>query len=275
MFNIFKKKKSDLLVTTSTGELCLPVRIYYKIHNTRLLKKALRKLKCIQFTEEDDNCFTIFYCKEAKKLNLASHYQSVPKEFYPTPVADCNIKTGSTLHIDTNSLRRAVELIDFLVKNISSNLMEVIAFANMNKAFTVKEGEEFKGFSPQDYNNVFDNVACDEDRGLYDKINALDLSSDHTTEQAVNLKSQVLELFVSIVEQEEGENYPDAEKISIKYNRADHHQLMNMLVLRATIKENVAHAHFEGNKNYTSLDAMQEIMDRIDLDESQGLSTNL
>lgn len=48
-----------------------------------------------------------------------------------------------------------------------------------------------------------------------------------------------------------------------------------MLVLRATIKENVAHAHFEGNKNYTSLDAMQEIMDRIDLDESQGLSTNL
>jgi hypothetical protein len=145
----------------------------------------------------------------------------------------------------------------------------------MNKAFTVKEGEEFKGFSSQDYNNVFDNVACDEDRGLYDKINALDLSSDHTTEQAVNLKSQVLELFVSIVEQEEGENYPDAEKISIKYNRADHHQLMNMLVLRATIKENVAHAHFEGNKNYTSLDAMQEIMDRIDLDESQGLSTNL
>jgi hypothetical protein len=50
---------------------------------------------------------------------------------------------------------------------------------------------------------------------------------------------------------------------------------MNMLTLRATIKENVAHAHFEGNKNYTSLDAMQEIMDRIDLDESQGLSTNL
>ena len=255
--------------------MCLPVRIYYKIHNTRLLKKALRKLKCIQFTQEDDNCFTIFYCKEAKKLNLASHYQSVPKEFYPVPVADCNIKIGSTLYIDTNSLRRAVELIDFLVKNISSNLMEVIAFANMNKAFTVKEGEDFKGFSPQDYNNAFDNLVCNEDRGLYDKIMALDLYSNHTREQEVYLQSQILELFVSMVEQEEGDNYPDAEKISIKYNRADHGQLINMLVLRATIKENVAHAHFEGNKNYTSLDAMQEIMDRMDLDESQDLSTNL
>jgi hypothetical protein len=69
MFNIFRKKKPDLLITTSTGELCLP-----------------------QFTEEDDNCFTVFYCKEAKKLNLAAHYQNVPKEFYPVPVADCNIR---------------------------------------------------------------------------------------------------------------------------------------------------------------------------------------
>lgn len=269
MFNIFKKKKQDILITTSTGELCLPVRVYYKIHNTRLLRKALRKLKCIQFTEEDDNWFTIFYCKEAKKLNLASHYQSVPKEFYPVPVANCNIKTDSTLYVDTNSLRRAVVLIDFLVKNIPCNLIEIIAFANMNKASTIKEGDEFKGFSSEDYNNVFDNLVCNEDRELYDKIIALGLFGYITREQEVNFKSKVPELFASIVEQEEGENYPDAEKMSIKYNRAGHHQLMNMLTLRATMKENIAHAHFEGNKNYTSLDAMLEIMDRMDLDESQ------
>jgi hypothetical protein len=48
---------------------------------------------------------------------------------------------------------------------------------------------------------------------------------------------------------------------------------MNMLTLRATIKENVAHAHFEGNKNYTSLDAMQEIMDRINLCHFSKLSS--
>ena len=216
MFNIFKKKKQDILITTSTGELCLPVRVYYKIHNTRLLRKALRKLKCIQFTEEDDNWFTIFYCKEAKKLNLAS----------------CNIKTDSTLYVDTNSLRRAVVLIDFLVKNIPCNLIEIIAFANTNKASTIKEGDEFRGFSSEDYNNVFDNLVCNEDRELYDKIIALGLFGYITREQEVNFKSKVPELFASIVEQEAGENYPDAEKISIKYNRADHHQLMNMLVLR-------------------------------------------
>jgi hypothetical protein len=265
MFNIFRKRKPDLLITTSTGELCLPVRVYYKIHSTRLLKKALKKLKCIQFTEEDDNCFTIFYCKEAKKLNLASHYQSVPKEFYPVPVADCNIRVGSILHVDTNSLRRAVELIDFLVKNIPSNLIEVIAFASMNKAFTVKEGEEFKGFAPQDYNNVFDSVVCDEDRGLYDKIMALEPSSHCTTEQSANFKSKVLELVVSFTEESEGKNYPEAEKISIKYNRANHYELINMLAFRATIKENVAYKHFEGYKDYTSLDAIQEIIESMDI----------
>jgi hypothetical protein len=262
MFNVFKKKSADILITTSTEELCLPVRVYYKIHNTSLLKKALKKLKCIQSVEYDSNRFTIFYCKEAKKLNLATHYQDVPKEFYPVPLADCSITTGSILHIDTNSLRRAVELTDFLIKNIPYTLIEIISFAHMNKVSTVKEGEEFKGFSPQDYNNIFNNVICDDDLGLYDKVKAVALSSNLTTEQEGDLKKQALELATAFSERDKSKNYPDTEKILIKYTRANHHALINMLAFRAMIKENVAHKRFEGNKDYTLLNAIQAIMDQ-------------
>ena len=39
MLDIFKKKSQTEIVTTLTDELYLPTRVYYKIHNTPLLKK--------------------------------------------------------------------------------------------------------------------------------------------------------------------------------------------------------------------------------------------
>ena len=56
-------------------------------------------------------------------------------------------------------------------------------------------------------------------------------------QQSANFKSKVLELVVSFTEESEGKNYPEAEKISIKYNRANHYELINMLAFRATINK--------------------------------------
>ena len=89
MFDFLKKKddKNKLqepkLIMTTTEELLMPVRLYYTIHNKKSLIKALRKLKCVLFSEKDDNHFIISYHKEAKKFNLAVPYQEVPKELYP------------------------------------------------------------------------------------------------------------------------------------------------------------------------------------------------
>jgi hypothetical protein len=76
MFDIFKKKLQEpKLIMTSTEELFMPVRLYYKLHNKKSLIKALRKLKCVLFSEDDDNHFIISYHKEAKKIDLAVPYQ--------------------------------------------------------------------------------------------------------------------------------------------------------------------------------------------------------
>lgn len=275
MFNIFKKEIRDVLITTTTGELFIPTRVYYKIHNLHLFKKALRKLKCIQFLEEDSNCFTIAYYKEAKKLNLATHYQDVPEELYPISLANCCIKTNSVLHMDSRSLKRAIELINFLVKHIPSNLIEVISFAHMNKLSSVKDQSECEGLLSQDYNTLFDDVICDEDHGLYDKIKSLDSSDDLTAEQINNLKSKALEAAATFIEEEERNNYPDAEKFSIKYDRANHRELIYMLTLKAIVKEKVAYKHYEGYKDYTSLDAIEELINQTDSSKSPDLSTNL
>jgi hypothetical protein len=263
MLDILQKKNQSNIVTTLTDELYLPARVYYKIHNTPLLKKTLRKLKCIQFYEEDPNCFSIFYYKEAKKLDLAIHYQEIEEGFYPLSIAECIIRSNSILHVDTESSRRAIELMGFLEKNIPYNLIEIISFAHMNKAFTSNEDEDFDGFSQQDYDNAFDDLVCNDKHGVSDQMKeALDLdpSIDLPTDQE---KKEIIDDFLG---QYERENYPDAEKLSIEYNRANYHYILNILALRSVIKENVAYKHFEGHQNYTSLDAIQEIIDRDNSD---------
>ena len=39
----------ETIVYTTTGELFMSVRLYYKIHNQCLLIKTLNKLKCVEF----------------------------------------------------------------------------------------------------------------------------------------------------------------------------------------------------------------------------------
>ena len=222
----------------------------------------MRKLKCVQFDQEDDNLFTIFYCKEAKNISLSIHYQDVEKEFYPIPIADCSITPHSILHVDTESLRRAVELMRFVLKSIPSNLIEAVSFANMNKAYTVKEDEDFEGFLPEDYDNAFNNLVCNNDLVSFYKIQTLNRSDDFLTEQ----EKMDQESALSFLLQDKRTQYPNAEKFSIKCHRSEYSNMIKTLVFRAVIKEDVAWKHFEGYKDYTSRDAIQAIFDRVNSD---------
>lgn len=60
MFDTFKKKLQEpKLIMTSTEELFIPVRLYYKLHNKKFLIKALKKLKCVLFSEDNDDHFIL------------------------------------------------------------------------------------------------------------------------------------------------------------------------------------------------------------------------
>ena len=48
-----------------------------------------------------------------------------------------------------------------------------------------------------------------------------------------------------------------------------------MLTLKAIVKEKVAYKHYEGYKDYTSLDAIEELINQTDSSKSPDLSTNL
>ena len=261
MFDFFKKKlQEQKLIMTSTEESFMPVRLYYKLHNKKSFIKALRKLKCVLFSEEDDNHFIISYHKEAKKIDLAVPYQEVPKELYPVTLADGYIIGNSELHIDTKSLRRAVGLVDFLAKSIIPfNIIEITAMANYNKVIAVRSEVEYYQWFNVNYDELFDDISITNyNTELLNMGQKIQDSYEGSDEE---IKEKHLEEFdkkILSLKQQEMDYYPDAEKIALHYNRSAHVEMMNMLRFRAIIKEVVARKRYDGDQHFTSFDAIDD-----------------
>lgn len=253
---------SYTVIHTTTNEPMMPVRLYYKVHNEDLLVRALKKLKCIGF--ENKKNFVLLYYKEAKNLDLEVYYQDVPEEFYPVILATGCIKQGSILHLDLKSLQRAVCIIDFLGKHIPQTIMEITSFAHSNKFTVIQNRQEIQALLDQNFDHIFlDSKIHNVNHviNLNDEVGTRRLSS--SSDQA--MVNESLEMFMPYVE-EDIANYPEFERISIHYNRQKHDNLIVWLSIRAVIKELVATAHYEGNNNYSSKDALNELFIMLNYD---------
>ena len=262
MFNnlFIPEEGKEKLITTTTGETFIPVRLYYKIHNKALLIKAIKKLKCASFAEFDENYFIISYYKEAKKLNLEVFYQDIPRELYPITLANCYIKNNSTLCIDLKSMARAIEIIDFLSKHIRPfNILEITSIAHKNHVTSCKDEEELHDKFYPDYDELFDHLVDDRSEYLTQYMEEVKKKEgDFADIDELSKEKIKINLFANLHEQEKN-NYPLAEKINIQYKRSEHDDLLYMLTYRFAVKQCVALKRHEGNKDFTSFDALEDL----------------
>lgn len=245
----------EKVLYTTTSEPLMPVRLYYQVHNAPLLVKALKKLKCVEFDEKDNN-FALAYYKEAKNLNLEVYYQDVPAGLYPITLAEGYIKQGKTLHLDLKSLRRAVQVIDFLAKHIPTTLAEIIHFAHSNKLTVCNSRQTLQKIMALDYDEFF------EDSRIHNIIRIGDVD-DMALEFARHENPKIIDqrwgAMEAKIREQELANYPDVEKFSVSYDRKEHDTLIKMLTLKAMVKEMIAHEHYNGNVGYASIDTMKQI----------------
>lgn len=263
MITNFINDHNDTVIYTTTNEPMMPARLYYKVHNEDLLVRALKKLKCIGF--ESKKHFVLLYYKEAKNLNLEVHYQDVPEECYPVVLATGCIKQGSILHLDLKSLQRAVCIIDFLGKHIPPTIMEITSFAHSNKLTVIQNSQEIQELLEQNFDHIFldSNI-----HNINHVINLNDVVGKEILASSPDkaMVNESLAMFMPYVEEEDIANYPEFERISIHYNRQKHDNLIVWLSIRAVIKELVATTHYEGNKNYSSKDALNELFIMLNYD---------
>lgn len=81
--NSHANPSKKMLVTTLTGELFQPMRLYYIVHNKSQLESCFHRLQCLRY-DAVLNDWVVEYRHEAVRLNLKVAPKNVPKEAQPS-----------------------------------------------------------------------------------------------------------------------------------------------------------------------------------------------
>ena len=120
------------IVNTMTGEIFLPIRLYYKVHCKSGVETNFREIRCMDFDPANDR-WTWLYDDEAKKLKFEKPYSSIPVERRPIILGSFYSRVDSQMYLDIGSIDRALKAIDFFSKYIKPFVAEVEFFSIYNK----------------------------------------------------------------------------------------------------------------------------------------------
>ena len=127
-------------VGTMTGEVFIPIRLYYKINDKIGVETAFRKLECMDYDPANDR-WTWLFDNEAKHLKFEKSYSSIPVHRRPIILGSFYSRVDTEMYIDVGSVDRAVKAVEFFDKHIDRSVAEVTYFAIYNK-ITSDEAEK-------------------------------------------------------------------------------------------------------------------------------------
>jgi len=125
------------IVKTMTGEIFLPIRLYYKIHNKSAVVTAFKKLSCMNYDPDGDR-WAWLYGGEAKKLRFEKPYSSIAAHRRPIILGSFYSREDSQMYLDVGSVDRAMKGIDFFDRRIKRSVAEVGYVAIYNKITSTK-----------------------------------------------------------------------------------------------------------------------------------------
>ncbi|MBV5323025.1 MAG: hypothetical protein JZU60_04230 [Ilumatobacteraceae bacterium] len=117
---------------TFTGEVFLPIRVFYQIHDMHALLLAFGKLSCMSF-DKTTNRWVWLYDNEAKSLKFNKSYAEIPKEQRPIVLGSFYSNGSNEMHLDVRSVDRVATAIVFFDKYIRRKVAEVLYCAVYNK----------------------------------------------------------------------------------------------------------------------------------------------
>ena len=124
-------------VTTMTGEIFLPIRLYYKVHSKDGVEVVFRQLDCMEY-EPDGDRWTWLFDSEARNIKFKYPYSSIPVDRRPIILGSFFCRIDTEMYLDVGSIDRAVKAIEFFDRKISRSIAEVEFFAIYNKITTTE-----------------------------------------------------------------------------------------------------------------------------------------
>ncbi|BCA93729.1 hypothetical protein TUM19329_36610 (plasmid) [Legionella antarctica] len=236
------------LLTTTTNEPFMLIRLYYTIYNKTLLMTKLDALKCICLY--GNYKFLINYHHETKNIGLAVKPDGVPKNLQPIVLAKGKIIGETSMVIDLRSFERGCCIIEFLNHYISRDIAEITHIATYNKMHEITKK------TITDVMNInYDSVFSEEN------MHRPDMRFDKLMSEAEHIESieEKQELMMNFMLESTAEKPNLIEKYPVHYYED------GIDSIKCTLKfhQLLAHEHLMGNESLNMFQLISKIIPEV------------
>ena len=144
------------IIKTMTGEIFLPIRLYYKINRKSGLQARFSNLRCMNYDQAGDR-WVWLYDGDAKNLKLSVPYSSIPPDKRPIILGSFYSRADDQMYLDVGSVERAIKAIEFFDKRIKRVVAEVEYVAIYNKVCSTMD--EHPGYC---FDKLFSDIRTDD-----------------------------------------------------------------------------------------------------------------
>lgn len=231
-------------ITTETGELFQPVRIYYKGVQRQAVVDAFLHMHCMTFVPSEER-WVWLYAHEAAKLPFSR--TPLSSDETPWALGSFAFVGRRVLILDVSSFHRALEAIPFFDAHIPRKAASLSHMGILNRVF----GEEDIATFCRD--TVFRNDGVFHDRSWLLIVKLLWI-----TLRTRNMQKRLMHLDKVVNTQLQTPD-PELEYLAIRYYREGLQQLRVMLQMR----QQVAMQRWQGNTDYSHKDQVDHMVQQM------------
>ena len=240
-------QKKRRLICTTTSEIFMLARLYFKFLDKKSLIKALERRKCVNL--QDDYTFNINYWEEAKTVKLKVPYDEVPENVFPVLLARGRFVGSSNLHIDVRSFERAIGIVKFLNKYIGPQFMYPTHIATYNR-FMGAQGKDTEDILDLDYDEIFSEEKLQQAEQDDSELSDYDSNEANRKKLDVLLKKPI----------------PVVRRVPVKNTQVG----LDHLQLSLNFAQLFARAYWDGKENLVPMDMLSLLFEKDDEEKEEG-----
>lgn len=240
--------KETTLLTTTTSEPFMHVRLYYRVHNRSELLRKLSNLRCIDVFEE--TAFILNYAYEANDIPLKVKSNQLPKHLQPIILAKGKFVSDESMTLDLRSFERATCIIEFLDGVVGRDFAEITHIATHNKLHKVTK------YTATEVMNVnYDDLFSEENLDYSDK-GFTDLITSTEKTDCIEERGDLLLDFISHLDMSKPSL---VEKFPVHY----YDDGVNALKCMLSLRQRLAYEHMQGNQSLNMFQLIAKIIPGI------------
>ncbi len=241
-------KENEPLLSTITGELYQPLRIYYQVRQRNAVLGRFKRLRCMSF-DKTEKSWLWLYGEEGKNISLRKSYREITKEKRPVILGSFTWRGEVELRLDVCSIERGIEALKFFDQKINRRLAKFKKLKIVNKLFSASLSQE---------------EMASHSTFFFEECLAVNLADNldklETEMEKLASKTKKKNLVVSEIVKQMKEKSPEVEELEAPFYE-DGIEAVSLLL---AIRQMEAKEHWKGNEDFSKFDIIEALMEKAE-----------